>query len=154
MTGRMLRWAGSGLGLGFLPAAPGTWGSLGGLALWWLTLPLGLRAQALLLVFAAVPASLICGSCARKAGERDPSFVVLDEILGMHLALLFLKPSSWLWVAAAFALFRLLDIAKPWPVNLMERRFSNGPAILLDDLAAGAITGLILVIIQYIIKII
>jgi len=150
---QFLRWAGAGLGLGFLPAAPGTWGSLGGVALWWLTLPLGLTAQALLLILAAIPAALICGACARAAGESDPSFVVLDEILGMWLALLFVKP-SWLWAAAAFALFRLLDIAKPWPVSWMERRFSGGPGILLDDLVAGLIAGIIVIIIQYIIKII
>ena len=151
MRGRLLRWAGSGLGLGFLPAAPGTWGSLGGVAVWWLTFPLGLAAQAFLLIVAAVLAAPICGACARAAGESDPSFVVLDEMLGMWLALLFIKP-SWFWGAAVFALFRLLDIAKPWPVSLMERRFSGGLGILLDDLAAGLISGIIIIIIQYIIN--
>lgn len=153
MKRRLVRLAGSGLGLGYLPVAPGTWGSLGGLLSWWLTLPLGREWQALLLVLAAVPAVLICGACARGTEEDDPSFVVLDEILGMYLALLFLRP-SWLWVAAAFALFRFLDITKPWPVNLMERRFSGGPAILLDDMVAGVITAIILIIIQSLIKII
>ncbi len=153
MTTRLVRWAGAGLGLGFLPVAPGTWGSLGGLTLWWLTLPLGLGVQTLLLILAAVPAALICGACARGAGDSDPSFVVLDEVLGMYLALLFLQP-SWLWAAAAFALFRFLDITKPWPVNVMETRFSGGPGILLDDLVAGTITGLILIIIQILITII
>ena len=152
MSHRFLRLAGSGLGLGFLPAAPGTWGSIGGVALWWLTVPLGAGIQALLLVLAAIPAALICGACARRAGEGDPSFVVLDEVLGMYLALLFLSP-SWLWVAAAFALFRLLDIAKPWPVSLMERRFSGGAGILLDDLMAGAMTAIALLIIQIFINI-
>ena len=147
MTGRLIRLAGSGLGLGYLPLAPGTWGSVGGLLLWWLTLPLGTGIQALLLLLAAVPAAWICGICEREAGGTDPSFVVLDEMLGMYLALLFAQP-SWLWAAAAFALFRILDIVKPWPVSLAERRLSGGPAILLDDLAAGAMSGFILAVIQ------
>ena len=153
MKERLVQLAGSGLGLGYLPVAPGTWGSAGGLLIWWLTLPMGRGLQALLLVLAAVPAALACGACARRAGREDPSFVVLDEVLGMYLALLFLSPSLP-WVAAAFVLFRLLDILKPWPVSLMEKRFPGGAAILLDDLLAGAITALIVKILQILITII
>ena len=151
MTGKLIRLAGSGLGLGYLPFAPGTWGSVGGVLLWWLTLPLGTGIQALLLLLAIGPAAWICGACERESGGTDPSFIVLDEIMGMYLALLFLQP-SWLWAAAAFALFRFLDIAKPWPVSLAEKRLSGGSAILLDDLAAGAIVGNILLIIQFIVR--
>lgn len=147
MKDRLIQLAGSGLGLGYLPVAPGTWGSAGGLLIWWLTLPMGRGLQALLLVVATVPAALACGACARRAGREDPSFVVLDEVLGMYLALLFLSPSLP-WVAAAFVLFRLLDIFKPWPVSLMEKRFAGGAAILLDDLMAGAMVALILTILQ------
>lgn len=120
---------------------------------WWLTLPMGRGLQALLLILASVPAALACGACARESGREDPSFVVLDEVLGMYLALLFLNPSLP-WVAAAFALFRLLDILKPWPVSLMEKRFTGGAAILLDDLLAGAITGLLLNTLQILITVI
>lgn len=153
MKARLIQLAGSGFGLGYLPVAPGTWGSAGGLFIWWLTLPMGRGLQALLLILAAVPAALTCGACARRTGREDPSFVVLDEVLGMYLALLFLNPSL-AWVATAFLLFRLLDIFKPWPVSLMERRFTGGAAILLDDLLAGAITGLILIILQILIAVI
>lgn len=152
MKGRLIQLAGSVLGLGYLPKAPGTWGSVGGLFVWWLTLPLGRELQALLLILAAVPAALVCGACARRAGRADPSYVVLDEVLGMYLALLFLSPTLP-WIVAAFVLFRLLDIFKPWPVSLMEKRFSGGAAILLDDLMAGAIAGLILIILQIFITI-
>ncbi|MDE0453836.1 MAG: phosphatidylglycerophosphatase A [Gammaproteobacteria bacterium] len=153
MKARLVQLAGSGLGLGYLRVAPGTWGSAGGLLIWWLTLPMGRALQALLLVLAAVPAAVACGACARRAGRDDPSFVVLDEVLGMYLALLFLSPSLP-WVAAAFVLFRLLDIVKPWPVSTMEKRFTGGAAILLDDLVAGAITALIINILQILITII
>lgn len=138
---------GSGLGLGYLPMAPGTWGSLGGVLLWWATLPTGRWLQAALFILAVAPAVFVCGACARQAGREDPPFVVLDEILGIYLALLFLEP-SWVWVAVAFVLFRLLDIAKPWPISLMEKRFSGGASILLDDLVAGGITAGILSMIQ------
>ena len=153
MKARLIQLAGSGLGLGYLPVAPGTWGSAGGLLIWWLTLPMGRVLQGLLLVLATVPAALACGACARRAGREDPSFVVLDEVLGMYLALLFLSPSLP-WIAAAFMLFRLLDIFKPWPVSLMEKRFAGGAAILLDDLVAGAMAGFILTILQIVITII
>ena len=152
MITRIVRIAGSGLGLGYLPVAPGTWGSLGGVLLWWLTLPMGRGLQAPLLILLIVPAVLVCGACERRAGREDPSFVVLDEVLGMYLALLFIPP-GWPWIVAAFLLFRLLDITKPWPVNMMERHFSGGTAIMLDDLVAGAITSLILAIIQIVIAI-
>ena len=152
MKARLVQLAGSGLGLGYLPVAPGTWGSAGGLLVWWLTLPMGRGPQALLLILAVVPAALACGACARRAGRDDPSFVVLDEVLGMYLALLFLSPSLP-WVAAAFVLFRLLDIFKPWPVSVMEKRFTGGAAILLDDLLAGAIAALIITILQILITI-
>ena len=92
MKARLAQLAGSGLGLGYLPVAPGTWGSAGGLLIWWLTLPMGRGLQALLLILAIVPAALACGTCAREVGRDDPSFVVLDEVLGMYLALLFLSP--------------------------------------------------------------
>ena len=153
MKERLVQLAGSGLGLGYLPRAPGTWGSIGGVLLWWLSLPLGRGIQALLLVLAVVPAVFVCGACARQAENPDPSFVVLDEILGMYLALLFLTPSLW-WILAAFLVFRALDIAKPWPVNVMEKRFEGGAGILLDDLVAGAIAGLIILIFQYLVLII
>ena len=153
MKARLIKLAGSGLGLGYLPVAPGTWGSAGGLLIWWLTLPVGRGLQALLLILAVVPAALACGACARATGRDDPSFVVLDEVLGMYLALLFLTPSLP-WVAAAFVLFRLLDIFKPWPVSVMEKRFTGGAAVLLDDLLAGAITAVILIILQILISII
>lgn len=153
MKARLAQLAGSGLGLGYLPVAPGTWGSAGGLLIWWLTLPMGRGLQALLLILAIVPAALACGACAREAGRDDPSFVVLDEVLGMYLALLFLSPSLPS-VAVAFVLFRLLDIFKPWPVSAMEKRFAGGAAILLDDLLAGAITAFIVSILQILITII
>lgn len=121
--------------------------------IWWLTLPMGRALQAFFLILAVVPAALVCGACARRAGREDPPFVVLDEVLGMYLALLFLSPALP-WISAAFVLFRLLDIFKPWPVSLMEKRFSGGAAILLDDLVAGAITALILLVLQTIIKVI
>ena len=149
MSSRALRWTASGLGLGYLPVAPGTWGSLGGIALWWFTLPLGIWMQVMLLALVMGPAAWVCGACARQSGQSDPSFIVLDEILGMYLALLFLAP-SWIGAGAAFAVFRVLDILKPWPVSQMETRFRAGPAILLDDLVAGALAGSIVLFIQYI----
>ena len=125
--------------MGFLPAAPGTWGTLLGVLIWWL-----LFADAAPLVQVVAAATLAAGGgwllhflCARRALHDDPA-IVLDEIAGVWVALL-LVPAEPLLLAAAFGLFRLFDIWKPWPVSWADRELSGGLGVLLDDLLAGAL---------------
>ncbi len=126
-------------GLGRAPAAPGTFGTLGGVLLAWLLartgqLYLPLLIAALLLLY-AVGRSL--GNWAeRRAQAGDPGWFVLDEVLGYLVVLLWPLPPSPLALVVAFAWFRLFDITKPWPARRLER-LHGGDGILLDDVIAG-----------------
>ena len=127
----------TGFGAGFLPWAPGTWGALLGAAIWWFAFAQAAPIAQLGAVVALALCSywLLVALCsARRLG--DDSAIVLDEVCGVWVALLFAPPSLGA-LAAGFALFRLFDIAKPWPVSWAER-VPGGLGVLLDDLIAGA----------------
>jgi phosphatidylglycerophosphatase A len=140
----MKEWLASSFGLGKLPFAPGTWGSLPAVVLYQV---LGFLAPgaavygmaALLVLF-----SWICVQCApaviRRTGRNDPQEVVADETAGQALTLLAV---AWVFpvhicntAVLGFALFRLFDITKPWPIRRLEK-LPSGWGILADDLAAG-----------------
>ena len=125
-----------GFGSGLAPFAPGTFGSIPGLVLFWLTLDLGLYVQlgvALALVVAGI---WICGESARRIGVHDHGGIVWDEIAGMYITLLAAPPTVAGWILA-FVLFRAFDIAKPWPIRDLDHRLGGGVGIMLDDLAAA-----------------
>ncbi len=124
----------SGLGTGFAPAAPGTAGSLLGLAIGAALLSLTPWALAAF-TFAATVAGLLAIPHA-GATTKDPGWIVIDEIAGQCLALVALPHPTWLGVLAAFALFRLFDITKPGPIGWADRR-TGATAIMADDLLAG-----------------
>jgi phosphatidylglycerophosphatase A len=73
----------------------------------------------------------------RRSGVNDPQVVVWDEFVGVWIAL-FAAPSGWMWAVAGFALFRLFDIWKPWPVRWADRKVHGGLGVMLDDVIAGA----------------
>lgn len=123
---------------GRMPQAPGTWGSALAVLLAWplfLPLPLWGRLVALLLIF---PLGAWCASRAEIIlNAQDPSCVVIDELWGQWLVLLFLPTASWPWMILAFLLFRFFDIAKPWPVRASENWLPRGWGIMIDDGLAG-----------------
>lgn len=128
-------------GIGYCPVAPGTAGSLAGLAIAWV-LSGSLVQQALGCAVALALGFWSAGPTARAMGTPDPKPVVIDEVCGMMLALVAL-PATWAVYLPAFALFRLLDVAKPWPIRRLER-LPGSLGILLDDVAAGVATNLLL----------
>lgn len=137
----------SGFGSGYLRPAPGTWGSLAALpAAWlidWLGGPVLLGLLAAALYFAGV--RLVAIETA-GAGDKDPSWIVADEWVGQWIALLPVSAGAWqagldplrLWpgVVAAFLLFRLFDVWKPWLVGRADRR-GDATGVMLDDVWAG-----------------
>ena len=135
-------------GSGLLPKAPGTWGSLAalpvGAALLWAGGPILLGAGALLIAILGIWAS---AEHARLIGRDDPGEIVIDEVAGQWLALL---PASLAWpdVAAAFLLFRLADIFKPWPASWADRSLHGGLGIMADDLIAGVYAALALYLLK------
>lgn len=126
-----------GMGAGLSPLAPGTVGSLVAipLAVPLLMLPPFLFWSAWLAAFAV---GTYCSAVtSEKLGHKDPGGIVCDEIVAMWLVLACV-PRHPLWWLAGFALFRLFDIVKPWPIRALERRVGGGAGIMLDDLLAAA----------------
>ena len=124
-----------GFGSGLAPAAPGTAGSLLALLLFIPMLWLPLMFQLALILVTLALGIFVSGKVARELALKDPSGIVIDEFVGMWIAMLFLP--GLLWLVPAFLLFRLFDIAKPWPVGLIDRKLEGGPGIMLDDVVAG-----------------
>ncbi|MGB6745925.1 MAG: phosphatidylglycerophosphatase A [Terracidiphilus sp.] len=129
-------------GAGIGRPGPGTYGSVAAVLLWaafaWLAHPTPrvllaalLAGIALALIF-GVPAATIA---ARESGRHDPGFVVIDEVAGQWITLLF-SPPDWQHALIALALFRLFDITKPFPIRRIER-LPEGWGIVFDDVAAG-----------------
>lgn len=129
-------WLATGLGVGRVPVAPGTFGTLLGVPLFLvmqgLPLPVYAGAAALLFFFGA----WLCGLAARDLGVHDHPAIVLDEIVGFLVTMIG-APTGWVWLAAGFGLFRLFDIWKPWPIRWVDRRVGGGTGIMMDDLVAG-----------------
>lgn len=136
----------TGFGAGLLPWAPGTWGSLAALPCGWAIRSLG---GVIALAGASAIAFLVgcwaAGRVARASGEHDPGFIVIDEVAAQWLALLAV-PLDLRWFAAAFLLFRIFDIAKPWPARAIERHVAGGLGIMLDDIVAALYAVLLLLI--------
>ncbi len=125
-----------GFGTGLAPYAPGTAGSLVGIAIAGLSVPFALEWRIVIgmLLFAA--GIWLCGESARRMGVHDHPGIVWDEIAAMYLVLLTVPPTIVLW-ALGFGLFRLFDIWKPWPIRDLDHRLRGGAGIMLDDLAAA-----------------
>lgn len=132
--------------IGHLPIAPGTWGSLVAIIGWWLWLQYLDPLVFIVLIIAIFAIGVFTtNTIIAHTGEKDPSSVIIDEVVGQWLGLLIL-PDGMLYIVGAFVLFRFLDIFKPWPIRQMEQ-FPKGWGVMLDDTLAGLLTlGLIQVV--------
>ena len=133
-------------GAGFLRPAPGTWGSL--VALVPAGVVLALAGPVAVLIGAMLIAGLGWWAVAvelARSDESDPDWIVVDEAAGQWVSLAGLEGFGWVGVAAAFALFRLFDIAKPGPVGWADRQ-PGARGVMLDDLIAGAFAALVLLL--------
>jgi len=125
-----------GFGTGLAPKAPGTVGSLPGVLLAWLALPLSFEWRLAVAAALVISGVWICGESARRLKAHDHPGIVWDEITGMYITLLVVPPQIAFW-ALAFGLFRLFDIWKPWPIRDLDHRLAGGTGIMLDDLVAA-----------------
>lgn len=136
------------LGAGFCPIAPGTAGAAAGLLIWWVA--------TLLLPFATVQTGAVAASIfftllslkpinrLEQQWGKDPSRVVIDETVGVWLALFAVpQADAWYHIAAAFVLFRLLDMTKPFGIRRLER-LHGGVGVMMDDIAAGLLAATLL----------
>jgi phosphatidylglycerophosphatase A len=121
---------------GYLPKAPGTWGSLVGLLLFFLLHTLSLEIYLAVVAGIFVIGTFAAGEAEKIMDRQDPGLVVIDEIVGMLITMIAV-PATPLNMALGFILFRIFDIAKPFPVGLIDQRFHGGVGIMLDDVMAG-----------------
>ena len=133
-----LHWIAFGAGAGLAPRAPGTAGTAVAIPIYLAIGNAPLVVHALAVVLVVVVGVWVCGRTARDLGVHDHPGIVLDEIAGFLVTMTAL-PFDWPWMVAGFVAFRVLDIAKPWPISLVDRRVGGGLGIMLDDVIAGAL---------------
>lgn len=132
-----------GFGSGLSPKAPGTVGTVAALPLYWLLAPQPLWIYSAIVLIAAVLGVWICHRASKALGVHDHPGIVWDEFVGLWIAL-WAVPFELPWIIAGFLLFRLFDIAKPWPIGWLDRQLGGGFGIMIDDVVAGVLSCIIL----------
>ncbi|HEY6168179.1 MAG TPA: phosphatidylglycerophosphatase A [Verrucomicrobiae bacterium] len=158
---KFIVWLAQGFGVGRIPLAPGTWGSLVGLG-WFCLLTLSGDFRLLLsgTIISVSVAVWVCGNAERILGRQDPPSVVLDEIVAVPLCFFFWAADAWaragslptagqffadnwLTVIGVFAAFRFFDVLKPWPIR-QSQRLPGGWGIVIDDVLAAVYVNLVM----------
>ncbi|HMB74071.1 MAG TPA: phosphatidylglycerophosphatase A [Gammaproteobacteria bacterium] len=137
-----------GFGTGLSPWMPGTLGSALGLIPCWFVAPLIWPVKLALAAVAFLAGIRLCGVSSQRLGVHDHPGIVFDEIAAM-LTITVVLPQSWPQLAVAFALFRIFDIWKPWPIRDLDHRLSGGLGIMLDDQMAAVYAAICLGFLQY-----
>ena len=157
---KLIYWLGIGLGSGLPKRAAGTWGTVGGLVVAIPMLALGFWGFLAVTVMGALVGSYICGKTSDLMGVHEDPHIVWDEWVGMWVSLL---PILWLHFYddallqghqlsllllyfAAFVAFRFFDILKPFPIKWVDKNVSGGFGILIDDILAGLMAGVVLIV--------
>lgn len=131
-------------GVGLIPGAPGTYGSLAALPFAWAIMSyLGLLGLVVALAIVVVAGIWASSHYARARGAADPGAIVVDEVAGQWLTLVLVPPDP-ITYAIGFALFRMFDVIKPWPISWFDRSVKGGFGVMLDDLLAGGIAAILL----------
>jgi phosphatidylglycerophosphatase A len=139
----LIKFLASGAFLGYLPQAPGTFGTLWGIPLFYWISRYSPEVQIGIQVLFILVAVYLSGRAAQAWGEKDPSRVVVDETVG-YLAAVCWLPFTWFTVWGAFFIFRILDIFKPFPIRKIDRELPGGWGIVLDDVLAGIYSNILL----------
>jgi phosphatidylglycerophosphatase A len=141
-------WLAFGFGSGLSPFAPGTMGTLMAIPFAIVLKQLSQPWYWLMLLVTFALGVWVCGHVSRRLGVHDHGGIVWDEMVGYWLAIA-LVPLQWPWLLAAFVLFRIFDIFKPWPIDQLDQKVSGGFGIMIDDVLAAIYTLAILVVVQY-----
>ena len=135
--GRVLAVGGATVGgVGFIPVAPGTFGTLAAIPLFWAMAQLPLWAYVATLVALIAVAVWVSDLTERIYDEHDLGHIVVDELVGL-LTTTIAIPFTWKSAVAAFVLFRIFDIVKPWPIRWIDDNAPGGFGVVADDVAAG-----------------
>jgi phosphatidylglycerophosphatase A len=132
-----------GFGSGLAPKAPGTFGTLAAIPFWLVLQTFSWPVYWLIIVAAFALGIFVCGRTARDLRVHDHGALVWDEFVGLWITLAFI-PLNVFWITLGFALFRLFDIWKPWPIRWFDRNVHGGFGVMLDDVLAGALASLLL----------
>jgi len=136
-------------GIGFIPIASGTFGSLAGLLIGYILYLINFN-----LFFIIIPLLFIFGVIAsntyqKQTGEKDSSVIVIDEVVGQLIAMIFVVDNLTL-VLCSFIIFRIFDIFKPWPASYADKKMDGGLGVMLDDVFAGIYAAIVIYLIGYI----
>lgn len=139
LSNSISNWIATVFRVGYLPLAPGTWCSIFAVFIWYYFLiDFSILQFTLIILIVFIAGVITSNDVIKSVGKKDPSEVVIDELAGQWLALIAL-PHTIGFAIASFILFRILDIAKPFPIRQLEQ-FPKGWGVMLDDIAAGLIT--------------
>lgn len=136
-------WLAFGFGAGLSPMAPGTVGTLVGVVLYLILSMLPTAVYVLIVAGLFAAGIWAVGAVAQQLGTDDPPAIVWDEVVGFLVAMI-AAPAGIMWIIAGFALFRVFDIYKPWPISSVDGRLGGALGIMLDDVIAGLYTWLVL----------
>lgn len=137
-----------GFGSGLAPFAPGTFGTVAALPLYFLLALLPPQIYLVMTLLAFILGIWICSKVSRDLGVHDHAGIVWDEIVGFLLTM-FLVPMHFIWVVAGFVLFRMFDIWKPYPIRWVDQHLRGGLGIMVDDVLAAIPACFILQVISH-----
>jgi phosphatidylglycerophosphatase A len=140
---RPLQFLAFGFGSGLSPWAPGTAGTLVAVPLFLLVSHLSLPLYTAFIVITLLLGIWFCDAASRELGVHDHPGIVWDEFVGYWITMWAL-PADWTWIVAGFVVFRILDIAKPWPIGVLDKKVKGGFGIMIDDIVAGILACAIL----------
>ncbi|MBN1573567.1 MAG: phosphatidylglycerophosphatase A [Deltaproteobacteria bacterium] len=135
--------AATGLGIGYIPLMPGTFGSLLGVGICLLLNLGGFPVYIAGVVVLGIAAVKISGDANVLFGEHDSKKIVIDEIVG-YLVSMLLIPDTVEYLVAGFIVFRFFDILKPYPAGMVDKKVGGGIGVVLDDVIAGVYTNIVL----------
>ena len=144
---KIIKLLATGFGSGLSPFAPGTMGTLVGIPVCVACLPLSLPARFVIVIILSALAIFVSGRAEVIYSTKDDQRIVIDEIVGFQVAMLPVGITG-LNICAAFVLFRIFDICKPFPVNRLQN-LTGGWGVVIDDVGAGIYAGVIMFALNY-----
>ena len=136
-----------GFGSGLVKKAPGTFGTLAAVPIWYMMSNLNLLSYVVIIYLATIVGIIVCEKASTQLGVHDHGGIVWDEFVGFWIAMCPVSPSI-INLLVGFILFRVLDIFKPWPISWFDNNIRGGFGIMIDDIVAGAVTALLMAILR------
>ncbi len=148
----MLRFLSSLGYIGYIPVLPGTFGTAGGVIIGILMKKAGNAFYFTGLIFLILITWTLSHLVIKTTGEIDPPWFVMDEVVGFLISIVFIKVTVG-GIVAAFIIFRIMDILKFFPINLINDKMRNGTGMILDDMLAGVYTAALLYLLNPFLKV-